>query len=139
MKVKLLNVLKVCAITLGVFYPAVVAFSIVWDKHVEFVTVEHLSDELASKNILYSAVMAESPDISQCQTSITIDDRPVMTSVLASLHQYKLFTIVKWFLLITPIGVGLAIIIYDRYLVYRAAVFKAQVAMLERVWQHNTE
>jgi hypothetical protein len=41
--------------------------------------------------------------------------------------------------LATPICIGLGIIGYDRYLVYRAAVFKAQVEMLEKLWQQSIE
>lgn len=45
----------------------------------------------------------------------------------------------QWFFLLTPICVGLGIIAYDRYLVYRNAVFQEQVEMLERLWQQSIE
>lgn len=47
--------------------------------------------------------------------------------------------ILQWIFLITPICIGVLIIAYDRYLVYRSAVLKAQIAMLERMWQESIE
>ena len=48
-------------------------------------------------------------------------------------------TILQWLLVAVPIGIGLAILLYDRYLVYRSAVFRSQVEMLERLWQQSIE
>lgn len=141
MKLKLLNVLTVCLITLVVFYPGLVVFSIVWGRHVEFVKMQNLACELHKKNtgnpVLNSPDIGK--DISHCRTSITISDRKVVNQILTAAEQYKLVTILQWFVIITPIFVGLGIIVYDRYLVYRAAILKQQVEMLERLWQQSIE
>jgi len=58
---------------------------------------------------------------------------------LIAAEQYRLASILQWFVIITPIFVGLGIIVYDRYLVYRAAILKEQIEMLERLWQQSME
>ncbi|WP_414566554.1 MULTISPECIES: hypothetical protein [unclassified Anabaena] len=141
MKLKLLNVLTVCLITLVVFSPGLVVFSIVWGRHVEFVRMQSLACNLNKKTTGDTDFVSPTTgkDLSQCQTNITISDRNVVNPISAAAEQYKLVTILQWFVLITPIFVGLGIIVYDRYLVYRAAILKEQVEMLERLWQQSIE
>ncbi|MBE9049968.1 hypothetical protein IQ243_06010 [Nostocales cyanobacterium LEGE 11386] len=136
MKVKLLNVLTVCLVTLVVISPGLVVFSIVWGRHLEFVRMQNLVCEFNKNNTGDNVLLPQtaSTNLAQCQTSIKISDRNVVNSL-----QYKLVAILQWFVLITPIFVGLGIIVYDRYLVYRAAILKEQVEMLERVWQQSIE
>ncbi|MBW4554908.1 MAG: hypothetical protein KME59_03030 [Trichormus sp. ATA11-4-KO1] len=136
MKVKLLNVLTVCLVTLVVISPGLVVFSIVWGRHLELVKMQNSVCEFnkisTSNNVLIP--QTANTNLSQYQTSIKISDRNVVNSL-----QYKVVAILQWFALITPIFVGLGIIVYDRYLVYRAAILKEQVEMLERVWQQSIE
>ncbi|MEA5514254.1 hypothetical protein [Nodularia sp. UHCC 0506] len=141
MKVKLLNVLTVCLVTLVVLSPGLVVFSIVWGRHIEFVKMQNLSCEIDKTPPENSALFSQSAakSSSQYQTKKEISDRNLVTRLLIAAEQYRLASILQWFVLITPIFVGLGIIVYDRYLVYRAAILKEQVEMLERLWQQSIE
>jgi hypothetical protein len=141
MKVKLLKVLTVSLVTLALISPGVAVFTIVWGQHREFVKTQNLSCELPKINIA-------SPQLVP-QTKI-INTQPFLVKVKSSdnnfLHQlkiaakkYKLVIILQWLFLVTPICVGVGIIAYDRYLVYRAAVLKEHIAMLEKMWQQSIE
>ncbi|MBE9199901.1 MULTISPECIES: hypothetical protein [unclassified Nodularia (in: cyanobacteria)] len=141
MKVKLLNVLTVCLVTLVVLSPGLVVFSIVWGRHIEFVKMQNLTCEInknpPDNSALFSPAVGTS--LSQYQTKKEISDRNFVNRLLIAAEQYRLASILQWFVIITPIFVGLGIIIYDRYLVYRAAILKQQVEMLERLWQQRIE
>ena len=141
MKVKLLNMLTVSLVTLALISPGIIVFTIVWGQHREFVKTQNLSCELPKINIA-------SPQLVP-QTKI-INTQPFLVKVKSSdnnfLHQlkiaakkYKLVIILQWLFLVTPICVGVGIIAYDRYLVYRAAVLKEHIAMLEKMWQQSIE
>ncbi len=141
MKVKLLKVLTVGLVTLALISPGVVVFTIVWGQHREFVKTQNLSCELPKINIASSQLVP--------QTKI-INTQPSLVKVKSSnnnfLHQlkiaakkYNLVTILQWLFLVTPICIGIGIIAYDRYLVYRAAVLKEHIAMLEKMWQQSIE
>ena len=141
MKVKLLNVLTVCLVTLVVLSPGLVVFSIVWGRHIEFVKMQNLACEINKNSTANSALIVPevAKTLSQYQTKNEISDRNLVNRLLIAAEQYRLASILQWFVLITPIFVGLGIIVYDRYLVYRAAILKAQVEMLERLWQQSIE
>jgi hypothetical protein len=141
MKVKLLNVLTVCFVTLVVLSPGLVVFSIVWGRHIEFVKMQNLSCEI-NQNIPESSALfsqTSGTSLSQYQTNNEISDRNLVNRLLIAAEQYRLASILQWFVLITPIFVGLGIIVYDRYLVYRAAILREKVEMLERLWQQSIE
>jgi hypothetical protein len=76
---------------------------------------------------------------SQYQTNNATFDHNLVNRLLVVAEQYRLASILQWFVLITPIFVGLGIIVYDRYLVYRAAMLREQVEMLEKLWQQSIE
>ncbi|MDP5338429.1 MAG: hypothetical protein NWQ28_07605 [Nodularia sp. (in: cyanobacteria)] len=141
MKVKLLNVLTVCLVTLVVLSPGLVVFSIVWGRHIEFVKMQNLACEIHKNPPGNSALFSPetSTSLFQYQTKNEISDRNLVNRLLIAAEQYRLASILQWFVLITPIFVGLGIIVYDRYLVYRAAILKEQVEMLERLWQQSIE
>ncbi|TVP62853.1 MAG: hypothetical protein EA343_09980 [Nodularia sp. (in: Bacteria)] len=141
MKFKLLNVLTVCLVTLVVLSPGLVVFSIVWGRHIEFVKMQNLACEINRNSPANSALFSQSPgtSLSQYQTKNEISDRNLVNRLLIAAEQYRLASILQWFVIITPIFVGLGIIVYDRYLVYRAAILKEQVEMLERLWQQSIE
>ncbi|CEJ46183.1 hypothetical protein [Umezakia ovalisporum] len=141
MKVKLINVLAVCLVTLVVFSPVLVVFSIVWGRHLEFVKMQNLVCEIHKDALNNSALILQQTDttLSPNQTIQEKSDRNLVNRLLIAAEEYKLVTILQWFVLITPIFVGLGIIVYDRYLVYRAAILKERVEMLERLWQQSIE
>ncbi|MBW4562350.1 MAG: hypothetical protein KME32_14595 [Mojavia pulchra JT2-VF2] len=141
MKVKLLNVLTVCIFTLAVISPGILAFTIVWGRHIELVKAQNLTCNVNNNSRVNNALVPQSEgiDTSTYQSSLKISEHNLNHQELTAVEQYQLTTILQWFFLITPIFVGLGIILYDRYLVYRTAVFKEQVEMLERLWQQSIE
>lgn len=141
MKVKLLHVLTVCLVTLAVLSPGLVVFSIVWEQHIQLLKTQNLACELNNNNPDKAGLSTQKNNINsvQYQGSKPFSDCNAVNQVLTATEQYKLATILQWFILLTPICVGLGIIVYDRYLVYRAAVLKEQIEMLERLWQQSIE
>ncbi|MDZ7959880.1 MAG: hypothetical protein RMY34_18690 [Aulosira sp. DedQUE10] len=141
MKVKLLNVLTVCVVTLAVLSPALFVFTMIWGRHIELVKAQNLTCEV-NNNIRADNFLVPQPEgvnSSQSQPSINLYKQNLKSQNLTVVEQYQLATIMQWFFLLTPICVGLGIIVYDRYLVYRNAVFQEQVEMLERLWQQSIE
>ncbi|BAY63025.1 hypothetical protein NIES22_31010 [Calothrix brevissima NIES-22] len=141
MKVKLLNVLTVCVITLAVLSPALLVVSMVWGKHIELAKAQNLTCEF-NNNLKANEILAPKSggiDSSQIQDSNQISGINLRTQQLTAIEQYQLATFLEWFFFLIPICLGLGIIAYDRYIVYRNAVFKEQVEMLERLWQQGIE
>lgn len=141
MKVKLLNVLTVCVITLAVLSPALLVVSMVWGKHIELAKAQNLTCEF-NNNLKANEILAPKSggiDSSQIQDSNQISGIHLRTQQLTAIEQYQLATFLEWFFFLTPICLGLGIIAYDRYIVYRNAVFKEQVEMLERLWHQGIE
>lgn len=141
MRVKLLNVITVCAIILAVLSPEILVFGIIWERHIELVKTQSLTCDM-NKNISgYDALVpqSESENFSQHQASTKSSDCTLNHQKLIAVQQYQFTTIVQWFFILTPIFLGLGIIIYDRYLVYRAAVLREQIETLERLWQQSIE
>ncbi|MEA5583154.1 hypothetical protein VB620_17625 [Nodularia harveyana UHCC-0300] len=138
MKVKLLNVLTVCLVTLVVLSPGLLVFGIVWGRHIEFVKMQNLACKIDENPTGNSALITQSSGTHLSKT-LTSSDRNLVNRLLVAAEQYRLASILQWFVLITPIFVGLGIIVYDRYLVYRAAILKEKVEMLERLWQQSIE
>ncbi|MBO1056545.1 hypothetical protein VB638_04925 [Dolichospermum sp. UHCC 0684] len=141
MKVKLLNVLTVSLVTLALISPGVVVFAIVWGQHREFVKTQNLSCELPKINIA-SPQLVPQQKIINTQPSLVkvkLSNNNFLHQLKIAARKYKLATILQWIFLITPICTGIGIIAYDRYLVYRAAVLKEHIAILERMWQQSIE
>lgn len=133
MKAKLLKILTVFLITLAVLYPGMVVFSVAWVKHIEFVKTQKLGLELNKIN-----PVSPTQNLEKSQVSKQFSDRNIVNQLLTAEH-YKLALFLQWFFLLIPVFIGLSIIIYDRYLVYRAAVLREQIEMLERLWQQSIE
>ncbi|MEH2068302.1 MAG: hypothetical protein V7K47_09065 [Nostoc sp.] len=138
MKAKLLNLLTVCIVTLAVLSPGLVVFGIIWERHLELLESQNLACQV-NKTSGAIAVTPQTESTPLSQTSIQSSDQNVVNQMVTIAEQYKFGTILQWFFLLIPICVGLGIIFYDRYLVYRAAIFKEQVEMLERLWQQSIE
>ena len=141
MKVKLLNVLTVSLVTLALISPGVVVFFIVWGQHIEFVKTQNLSCELSKINIASPALVPQTKIINTQPSlvKVKLSENNFLHQIQIAAKKYKLATILQWLFLVTPICIGIGIIAYDRYLVYRAAVLKEHIAMLERMWQQSIE
>jgi len=141
MKVKFLNVLTVSLVTLALISPGIIVFAMVWGQHKEFVKTQNLSCELQKINIASPALVPQTKIINT-QLSLVKSkpsDHNFLYQLKVTAKKYKLATILQWIFLVTPICIGVGIIAYDRYLVYRAAVLKEHIAMLERMWEQSIE
>jgi hypothetical protein len=141
MKVKLLKILTVCLVTLVVLSPGLVVFSVVWGRHIELLKTQTLDCEIDKSCVVNDALAPQTGVInpSEYQADIIDYDYTLDNQKLTVIKQYQLAIILQWFFLLIPIFFGVGIIVYDRYLVYRAAVFQEQVEMLERLWQQSIE
>ncbi|MEA5621013.1 hypothetical protein VB711_24720 [Cronbergia sp. UHCC 0137] len=141
MKSKLLNVLIVCVVMLAVLSPGILVFNLIWGRHIELVKTQNLSCEInkINKGIHDSYPQVDGANTSKYQATIKASNATVTEQIKSIVQEYKLATILQWLVLGTPIVVGLGIIAYDRYLVYRSAVLREQMEMLERLWQQSIE
>ncbi|MBS3025845.1 MAG: hypothetical protein HCA25_01780 [Dolichospermum sp. DET50] len=141
MKIKLLKVLTVSLVTLALISPGVGVFTIVWGQHREFVKTQNLSCELPKINIASPQLVPQTKIINTQPSlvKVKLSDNNFLHQLKIAAKKYNLVTILQWLFLVTPICVGVGIIAYDRYLVYRAAVLKEHIAMLEKMWQQSIE
>jgi hypothetical protein len=135
MKFKFVQVLTVCLVAVLVLSPDLAVFSMVWQQHIELVQTKSLACEIAQSRI-------SQVELASTQTSQKlVQDRDVNSAtnfVNQSLTNTQPYTFVKtlqWFFVLFPICFGILVFFYDRYLIYRTAVFQQQVEMLERLWQ----
>lgn len=141
MKLKILNVLTVGVVTLAVLAPGIIVFNLIWGRHIELVKTQNLSCQVTNINQGSEFVSLQPKSINNLQspTHDKSSTHNFFVQLQMLIEQYKIAKILQWLVLTTPICIGLGIIAYDRYLVYRAAVFKAQVEMLEKLWQQSIE
>jgi hypothetical protein len=141
MKLKLLNVLTASLVTLAILYPGIIVFNLIWGRHIELVKTQNLSCQVTKIKKGYNplSLQPESINTPQFPANRKLSRHNFFVQLQILAEQYKIATILQWLVLCTPIGIGFGILGYDRYLVYRAAVLKAQVEMLERLWQQSIE
>ena len=136
MRSRIVNIITVCLVTLAVLSPGVVVFGIVWERHIELL-------EIKNSTYAVNQIGKDTADEALSQSLLTTkqeDPKPnPAQEMLTTVEQYKIATLLEWFFLFFPICIGLAILFYDRYLVYRAAVLQEQIEMLERLWQQSIE
>ena len=140
MKFRLVQLLTVCTVTLVVLSPEILVFSMVWERHMELAQTKNSICE-ANQNSTSQVGLALQEGKKSYQDSSSVEFS-VTNFVKQSLNHKKQDKTVKrlqWFLLLFPIIFGLLVFLYDRYLIYRAAVFQQQVEMLERLWQQGIE
>lgn len=136
MKFKLVQFLTVCLVTVLVLSPELVVFSMVWERHMELVQTKSLACELNQSRTseVGSSPTQEGKKAEQDRSNVHSATNFVKQS-LTNTKQYKIVKILQWFFLLFPIFLGTLVFLYDRYLIYRAAVFQQQVEMLEKLWQ----
>ncbi len=141
MKLKLVNILTVGLVTLAVLSPELVVLGVVWERHLEFAQLQHLECNVNQINEGKSTFLSKQKGtkLEQNITSKRIFDVNLIEQFLTSPQGYKIVKIWQRILLLVPIILGALAFLYDRYLMYRAAVFKQQIEMLERLWQQSAE
>lgn len=140
MKIKLLNALTVGLVTLALISPSILIIGVVLGQR-ELVKTQNLSCESPKINI-------GSQSLSTTGTSLNLESfvSPVRKSqdnllykIQRFFNKHNFLTIIQWLFLGIPIFIGVMIIGYDRYLIYRSAVLKSQIALLERMWEQSIE
>ncbi|AFY50405.1 hypothetical protein Nos7524_4660 [Nostoc sp. PCC 7524] len=141
MKSKLLNVLTVCLVAYAVVSPGLVVFRLVWEKHTEFVKTQKSTHEVNKLNLKDASLSIPkiSENSSQALVEKKLPNRKFVNQMLTNVEHYKVLIILQWFIILIPVFIGLGIIIYDRYLMYRAGILQEQIEMLERLWQQGIE
>jgi hypothetical protein len=141
MRLKFLHVLTVCVVTLAVLSPDIVVFDLVWGKHIELIESQQITCKISNNcaTEIASTSQEQSTNLSHDLAGMQLSDANIVRQIITAYEQYKIAKLLEWFFLLVPICIGLGIILYDRYLVYRAAIFQQQVEMLERLWQQSIE
>ncbi|MBD2773895.1 hypothetical protein [Iningainema tapete] len=139
MKCKLIKFLTVCFVTLVVFSPGILVFSFVWEQHQSLVQTQHVACEVNhSSTDITSTSQSTELELEPSKASIKKNNFDIV-KLLSCLQQYQIFKIMQWIVLLFPLILVISIIVYDKYLVYRANIFQQQVEMLEKLWQHSIE
>ena len=134
MKLKLLNVLTVCLVTLGVLAPALLVFGLIWERHIDLVKTHYIVYEFQKDR-----VYADNQKTTDCykQTELLKSYNGSVGQLITPSQEEPIAHILRSFIFFVPIGICLGISLSDRYRAYRAAVFKQQVKTLERLWQQS--
>ncbi|MBW4631327.1 MAG: hypothetical protein KME30_05320 [Iphinoe sp. HA4291-MV1] len=139
MKFKLVQLLTVCIVTFMLLSPGLMIFSIVWERHIELIQTKDLACE-PSQNCTDKVGVAPKEEIKSSQDRSNVEFSAtnfVDQSLKTKPDQFV--KILQWFFLLFPIILGILILLYDRYLIYRATVFQQQVEMLEKLWRQGIE
>lgn len=138
MKLKLLNFLTVCLVTLAILSPGLFVFSIVWEQHMSLVQTQYLACEVDRSSVgEYSSALNQRGTLAHDNASR--EKVYYVEKILDFLKQKKLFRRWRSLFLLLPVVIGILIFSYDKYVVYRATVLQQQVEMLERLWHHSIE
>lgn len=136
-KLKLLKFLTVCLVTLGVLAPALLTFGLIFKQHINIQAARHLVYELSNGSQGDRHYIANRKTIESHQQ---IERLNACTTTLAGqLVPTEQKDLLKFIFFVLPSGLCLAIFLYDRYCVYRTALLKEQVEMLERLWQQSMQ
>ncbi|NJM73305.1 MAG: hypothetical protein HC862_26035 [Scytonema sp. RU_4_4] len=139
MKLKLVQLLTVCTVTLVVLSPEIVVFSMVWERHMEQVQTKGLACEAKNHINQVGLALQEETKSYQGKSHVESSATNFVNQSLNNPKQDHFVKILQWFFLLFPIILGILILLYDRYLIYRTTVFQQQVEMLERLWQEGIE
>lgn len=135
MKFKLVQFLTVCVVTVLVLSPGLVVFSMVWERHMELVQTKSLACQLNQSHTSEVGLTRTQEEKSAQERSNVCSATHFVEESLTNTKDYNIAKTLQWFFLLFPIFLGTLLFFYDRYLIYRAAVFQQQVEMLERLWQ----
>lgn len=138
MNLKIVNFFTVFLITLIVLSPSLILFSIVWEKHLEFVQAQQNISTYHTS--ITSECSALSLEINSLRNSdyLNLSLNSIKTNLKVS-DKYQIIHLWRWIFLVLPFCIILIIVLYDRYLVYRANIFQQQVEMLEKIWRQSVE
>lgn len=143
MKLKIVKIITVCLITLGVITPSLVTFGLIYEQHsfqkLHYVVYKFQGiHEGVHKSIFNYKITDSQKDFGRLACSAAN-----ITSQLTNtpVNQQKAIAIflLQLIFIIFPISLALGTLLYNRYCIYRTAVFKDKVQMLERMWQQSIQ
>jgi hypothetical protein len=121
MKIKLQKVFIVCLVTLAVFSPTLMVFSIIWRRHLELINIpESIPENLSFENHQQHQVTDE-----------------LSTAIRDLFSQPNILIFIQWLLFAVPISLGVMLFLHERYLIHRATTHQKNVDMLERLYQQS--
>jgi hypothetical protein len=141
MRVKLLNVLTVCAVTLVLSSPSLVIFGVVRVQHLELLKIQNFASTAKTNNsgIRPSPQHHEVNHYYEIKPSIKLLNTGKIKQHMTARELYRLVHLLQLFFVLIPTSIGLGIILYDRYLIYRANLLQKQIEMLEKLWEQSIE
>jgi hypothetical protein len=141
MKSKFVQFFTVCFVTFVVLSPALAVFSIIWERHIELVQIRALNCEInrSREHSVQLAPIQKSKNSYSDQSQTQLFDTKFTNQSLISLENPQTVKLLQFLFLFFPILIGVFVILYDKYLIYRTVNFQQQVEMLERIWQQNIE
>jgi ABC-type phosphate transport system permease subunit len=125
MKAKLLKIFTVCLVTFVILSPEIAVFGLVWQQHLY----------LEKNNLIVHKNYLQNQQDILVHKSFLQDDSD--RSFLFIVNKYKTIFILESLLICIPVGIGISVFAYEKYLIYRAEVYRKQVAILEKIWQRS--
>lgn len=136
LRFKLLKVLTVCLVTLGVLAPAILTFGLIFEEHINIQEARNFVYELSNNSKGDRHYTPNRKTTKSHKETESLNSCSALTEQLLPAEQSDLL---KFIFFVLPSGVCLAIFLYDRYCVYRTALLKEQIEMLERLWQQSMQ
>ena len=104
MKLKLLNVLTVCLVTLGVLAPALLVFGLIWERHIDLVKTHYIVYEFQKER-----VYADNQKTTYCykQTELLKSYNGSVGQLITPSQEEPIAHILRSFIFFVPIGICL--------------------------------
>lgn len=125
MKAKLLNAFTVCLVTLAILSPEIAVFGIVWHQHLH----------LEKTNLFVNNTNFHVEDVHILEKDSFLPKQ--QNELLFVINKYKIIFILESLLICIPVSIGVSMFAYEKYLIYRAEVYRKQVEILEKMWQKS--
>lgn len=127
MKAKFLNAFTVCLVTLAILSPEIAVFGIVWHQHLH----------LEKTNLFVNNTNFQLQDVHILEKDSFLQPKEQYNEFLFIINKYKIIFILESLLICIPVSIGVSIYAYEKYLIYRAEVYRKQVEILEKMWQKS--
>ncbi|MBF2065941.1 MAG: hypothetical protein IGS39_16200 [Calothrix sp. C42_A2020_038] len=127
MKTKLLNICTVCLVTLAILSPEIVVFGIIWQQRLQL-------------NQNYSSIHQVSPlqhHIYPHDTFISNPYNGFNHDFWFIINKFRIIFLLEFLLISIPVGIGISVYVYEKYLIYRAEFYRKKVEKLEEMWNKS--
>jgi hypothetical protein len=127
----------VCLITLAVISPGLAVFNLVWEQRQELLAIKNTEIYKNSTNECSNEKQFQEMYHDNSMRGLSNDT--FMEEIVSKTQLPLIGNIIQWLFLFLPICIGITIMLYDRYLIYRASIFRQKVEILEKLWQKNID